>query len=93
MEKQKHRMGTNGNSKNKYIIDNFKDELMEYFVQGERIMKHIVSFSGVKDSTAMLLRMLEEDMQIDDIIFCDVGKDFPDMLEHVAKLKKYIKEK
>ena len=56
-------------------------------------MKHIVSFSGVKDSTAMLLRMLEEDMQIDDIIFCDVGKDFPDMLEHVAKLKKYIKEK
>lgn len=56
-------------------------------------MKHIVSFSGGKDSTAMLLRMLEEDMQIDDIIFCDVGKDFPDMLEHVEKVKKYIKEK
>lgn len=56
-------------------------------------MKHIVSFSGGKDSTAMLLRMLEENMEIDDIIFCDVGKDFPDMLDHVEKVKKYIKEK
>lgn len=56
-------------------------------------MKHIVSFSGGKDSTAMLLRMLEENMKIDDIIFCDVGKDFPDMIEHVDKVKKYIKEK
>ena len=28
-------------------------------------MKHIVSFSGGKDSTAMLLRMLEENMPID----------------------------
>ena len=30
-------------------------------------MKHIVSFSGGKDSTAMLLRMLEENMKIDEI--------------------------
>ena len=30
-------------------------------------MKHIVSFSGGKDSTAMLLRMLEENMPIDKI--------------------------
>lgn len=56
-------------------------------------MKHIVSFSGGKDSTAMLLRMLEENMTIDDIIFCDVGKDFPDMIEHVEKVKSYIKER
>ena len=56
-------------------------------------MKHIVSFSGGKDSTAMLLRMLEENMQVDEILFCDTGKDFPDMLEHIEKVKKYIKEK
>ena len=37
-------------------------------------MKHIVSFSGGKDSTAMLLRMLEENMQVDEIIFCDTRK-------------------
>ena len=35
-------------------------------------VKHIVNFSGGKDSTAMLLRMLEENMQVDEIIFCNV---------------------
>lgn len=53
-------------------------------------MKHIVSFSGGKDSTAMLLRMLEENIQVDEILFCDTGKDFPDMLEHISKVAHYI---
>lgn len=56
-------------------------------------MKHIVSFSGGKDSTAMLLRMLEENMQIDEIICCDTGKEFPDMYEHIKKVREYIKQK
>ena len=56
-------------------------------------MKHIVSFSGGKDSTAMLLRMLEEKMPIDFILYCDTGKDFPDMIEHIEKVKQYIKQK
>lgn len=55
-------------------------------------MKHIVSFSGGKDSTAMLLRMLEENIQVDEILFCDTGKDFPDMIKHIEKVKRYIKE-
>ena len=54
-------------------------------------MKHIVSFSGGKDSTAMLLRMVEENMQIDDIVFCDTGKEFPQMYEHIKKVEEYIK--
>ena len=56
-------------------------------------MKHIVSFSGGKDSTAMLLRMLEENWVIDDIIFCDTGKDFPQMIEHINKVETYIYSK
>lgn len=55
-------------------------------------MKHIVSFSGGKDSTAMLLKMLENNMQIDEIIYCDTGKDFPQMYEHIKQVKQYIKE-
>lgn len=55
-------------------------------------MKHIVSFSGGKDSTAMLLKMLENNMPIDEIIFCDTGKEFPDMYEHIEKVYKYIKQ-
>ena len=53
-------------------------------------MKHIVSFSGGKDSTAMLLRMLEEKMPIDEIIYCDTGKDFPEMYKHIKQVDEYI---
>lgn len=54
-------------------------------------MKHIVSLSGGKDSTAMLLMMLEKNMQVDEIFFCDTGMEFPEMYEHLEKLNSYIK--
>lgn len=53
-------------------------------------MKHIVSFSGGKDSTAMLLKMIEKGMTIDEIIYCDTGKEFPEMYNHIARVEKYI---
>ena len=56
-------------------------------------MKHIVQFSGGKDSTAMLLMMLEKGMPVDEIVFCDTGKEFPQMYEHIAKVEKYIGRK
>ena len=51
---------------------------------------HVVSFSGGKDSTAMLLHMLELGMPVDEIIFCDTGVEFPQMYEHINKVEKYI---
>ena len=53
-------------------------------------VKHIVSFSGGKDSTAMLIMMLEKKMQVDEIIFCDTGKEFPQMYEHIRQVERYI---
>lgn len=53
-------------------------------------MKHIVSFSGGKDSTAMLLRLIEEGMQVDDIVFFDTGWEFPQMYDHIKKVENYI---
>ena len=53
-------------------------------------IKHIVSFSGGKDSSALLLMMIEKGMQIDEIIFCDTGKEFPAMYRHIAKVEHYI---
>lgn len=35
-------------------------------------MKNIVQFSGGKDSTAMLLLLLERGVTVDEIIFCDI---------------------
>ncbi len=51
---------------------------------------HVVSFSGGKDSTAMLLKMIEKGMQIDCILFCDTGLEFPAMYEHIAEVERYI---
>lgn len=52
--------------------------------------KHIVSFSGGKDSTAMLLKMIENNMKIDEIIFCDTGKEFEDMYKHIESVRSMI---
>ena len=51
---------------------------------------HVVSLSGGKDSTAMLLRMLEEGMRVDIILFCDTGLEFPARYEHLDKLERDI---
>lgn len=53
-------------------------------------MLNIVSFSGGKDSTCMLLMMLERGMQVDYIICCDTGMEFPEMYEHWKKVDDYI---
>lgn len=52
--------------------------------------KYVVSLSGGKDSTAMLLRLIAEKRPIDYIIFCDTGLEFPQMYEHIDKLERYI---
>ena len=51
---------------------------------------HVVSLSGGKDSTAMLLRMLEEGWPVDLILFCDTGLEFEAMYHHIDKLERYI---
>ena len=56
-------------------------------------IKHVVSFSGGKDSTAMLLMMLERGMQIDDILFCDTGLEFPQMYKHIEAVERRIGRK
>ena len=56
-------------------------------------MKHIVSFSGGKDSTAMLLMMLEKGIQVDEIYFADTGVEFPEMYQYIDKIEKYIGQK
>lgn len=54
----------------------------------EKPVFNIVSFSGGKDSTAMLLRMIEEGIPVDYVLFCDTGLEFPAMYEHIDKVEK-----
>jgi len=56
-------------------------------------MKHIVSFSGGKDSTAMLIRMIELNMPINEIVFADTGLEFPELYDYIKKVEDYVGRK
>lgn len=48
---------------------------------------NVVSFSGGKDSTAMLLKMLEKEIPVDVVLFCDTGLEFPALYRHIQKVE------
>ena len=48
-----------------------------------------LSLSGGKDSTSLLLLMLEKNMPIDAVIYADTGMEFPEMEAHIAKLTSF----
>jgi 3'-phosphoadenosine 5'-phosphosulfate sulfotransferase (PAPS reductase)/FAD synthetase len=56
----------------------------------DKKIKHIVNFSGGKDSTAMLLRMKELNMKIDKLMFCDNGLEYPEVYEYMKKIEKLV---
>lgn len=62
-------------------------------------MKHIASFSGGKDSAAMVIRMIEAGMPLDDIVFIKVmatptlDADYPEMYEYIDRMERYIQRK
>ena len=47
---------------------------------------HAVSLSGGKDSSYLLLQMIERDMPIDAVLSADTGMEFPEMYDHLQKL-------
>ena len=47
---------------------------------------HAVSLSGGRDSTSLLLGMIERDMPIDAVLFADTGMEFPEVYENLAML-------
>jgi len=53
-------------------------------------MLHIISFSGGKDSAAMVLRMKELGMKIDKILFGDTGLEYPEVYEYIKKFEKIL---
>lgn len=52
----------------------------------------VAGFSGGKDSTAMVLRMIELGEQLDEVICCDTFKEFPAMYRHIEKVRKVIEK-
>ena len=57
-------------------------------------MTYVVAcFSGSKDSTALVVGMIEKGEQLDEVLFCDVGMEFDALYRHVDKVKTYLDEK
>jgi 3'-phosphoadenosine 5'-phosphosulfate sulfotransferase (PAPS reductase)/FAD synthetase len=52
--------------------------------------RQFFSFSGGKDSTAMLIKAIELNEPIEDIVMFDTGWEFPEMHEHIKKVESYI---
>ena len=51
---------------------------------------HAISLSGGKDSTALLLLMIEKKMPIDCVLYADTTMEFPEMEAHIAKLDEHL---
>lgn len=53
----------------------------------------VPSFSGGKDSTALVLWLHDHKVKMADIVYFDTGWEFPEMKAHTAQLEDYIKQK
>jgi 3'-phosphoadenosine 5'-phosphosulfate sulfotransferase (PAPS reductase)/FAD synthetase len=58
-------------------------------MQDERPVRHILSLSGGKDSTALAI-YLRDRVENMEYIFHDTGKELPDTLEYIERLESYL---
>lgn len=66
---------------------------MNVFELKKKPCYYVVGFSGGKDSTAMLLRLIELNKRIDEVVCCDTYKEFPAMYRHIEKIKNVVESK
>lgn len=57
------------------------------------VMKYIVSVSFGKDSLAMLLKLLEENKQIDEVLFFDTGMEFSCIYNIMIRVETILRER
>lgn len=65
-------------------------KLQEKEVFSEKKNLSVVNLSGGKDSTALLILMIEKGLPIDVVINADPWMEFPEMYEHLEKVDEYL---
>ena len=55
--------------------------------------KLVVNFSGGKDSTALLLKLIEKDFEVDQVLRVDFGTEYDEIYHHIDKVEKYVHER
>lgn len=73
----------------KIKIKQVKEELL-LGVKVKQKKRYMVSFSGGKDSTAMLFMLLERGYPITDVVFADTKYEFPEMYIHIENVRKIL---
>jgi len=56
-------------------------------------VRRVASFSGGKDSTAMVIRLVEENWPLDEIVFFDTGWEFPQVYDHIIEVEAFLGRK
>ena len=51
---------------------------------------NVLMFSGGKDSTALLIFMIKNNITIDEVIHCDTGVEFDEMYDHIESVKQNL---
>ena len=51
---------------------------------------YIASFSGGKDSTAMVLELIYRDYPLDEVLCCDTTMEFPAMYRHIERVRQEV---
>ena len=59
-------------------------------MSGNQSPRHVVSMTTGCHSTYLLLRMVEEEMPIDAVLFADTGMEFPEAYEHLWRLDQWL---
>jgi 3'-phosphoadenosine 5'-phosphosulfate sulfotransferase (PAPS reductase)/FAD synthetase len=54
---------------------------------------NIYSFSGGKDSTAMVINAVRQHQPVDAVVFCDTGGEFDEIYAHVEVFNKWCVDK
>lgn len=62
-------------------------------MENEKNIKYIASVSFGKDSLAMLLRLIEENKPLDEVVFYDTGMEFDAIYNIRDKIKELLEEK
>lgn len=55
--------------------------------------KNVYSFSGGKDSTAMVIDAVRRGEPIDAVVFCDTGGEFDEIYKHIDAFDSWLKNR